>query len=730
MSIEPKPAPALEQTEEAQLVELFGRETLQLDRRDFVRILGGGIVVFVTLGGAEAVAQRQRPQRPTDFNAYLRIGADGRVSVFTGKVELGQGVHTSLAQMAAEELRVALDQVDMVMGDTDLCPWDMATVGSMTTRFTGPALRAAAAEAREVLVDLAAEELGVESTALEVDDGAVFVASDPGRSVTYAALADGEAIARTIDRQAVLRSVRQFTVMGTSPRRLDAVDKVTGGALFAGDIRLPGMLYASILTPPSHQARLSSVDASAASRMDGVTVIHEDELLATLHEDPEISARALAAVRADWNVPEPAVDNDNIFDHLVAAATDTREQDARGDLAAGARDATVLFDQTYLDGYVAHAPMEPHTALASLEDGKLTVWSATQGPFSLKDRLVRDLGLTPDKVRVITPYVGGAFGGKTVNDEALDAARLAMITGKPVQVARTRAQEFFYDTFRPAALVKVRSGLDADGRICLWDYGVYYTGARGADQLYDVPNSVIKTHRAPRGAAGQPLRTGAWRAPGASTNVFARESQIDVMAAAARVDPLEFRLRQGSDPRLQRVLRAAAERFGWQPQPAPSGRGVGMAFGTDAGTYVALMAQVKVNESTGAVRVERVVCAQDMGIVVNPTGALMQAEGCITMGLGYALAEDIRFRGGEVLDKNFDTYELPRFSWMPEIDVVLVENNELDPQGGGEPAIICMGAVIANAIFDATGARLLQLPMTPAEVRRAIATDPLIDRAR
>ncbi len=712
-----------ERAEIEKLRELLSPAKLHLDRRDFVKALGGGIVVFVTMGDAAALAQRQRPQRPTDFNAYLRIGADGRVSVFTGKIEMGQGVHTSLAQMAAEELRISLDKIDMVMGDTDLCPWDMLTVGSMTTRFTGPALRAAAAEAREVLVEIAAEKLGVETAALQVEDGCVFLSSNPGRCLAFAALAEGKAIARSLDREAVLRSVREFTVMGTSPRRLDALEKVTGKAQFAGDIRLPGMLYAAVLTPPSHRARLLRLDTSAASGMAGVTVVNDDGLVAALHADPEAAERALDAIRADWDVPETTIDNDNVFDQLVARATETEEEDSVGDLATGESSAAQLFEQTYLDGYVAHAPMETHTALAAWEDSKLTVWSATQGPFSLKDQLVRELSLTPESVRVITPYVGGGFGGKTVNEEALEAARLAMHLGKPVQVARTRAQEFFYDTFRPAAVVKVRSGLDADGRICLWDYGVYYTGARGADQLYDVPHSLIKTHQAARGAPGQPLRTGAWRAPGASTNVFARESHIDVMAAAARVDPLTFRLAHGSDPRLQSVLKAAAERFGWQAEPAPSGRGVGIAFGTDAGTYVALMAQVDVDSSTGRVRVERVVCAQDMGIVVNPDGARMQAEGCITMGLGYTLSEDVRFHGGAVLDRNFDTYEIPRFSWLPEIEIVLVENDELDPQGGGEPAIIGVGAAVANAIFDATGARLTQLPMTPELVRGAMMTE-------
>jgi isoquinoline 1-oxidoreductase len=357
-----------------------------------------------------------------------------------------------------------------------------------------------------------------------------------------------------------------------------------------------------------------------------------------------------------------------------------------------------------------------------LEGDKLNVWSSTQTPFPLQSELARDLGLAEEQVRVRTPYVGGGFGGKTVNIQAIEAAKLAAATDRPVQVAFSRAEEFFYDSFRPAAYVKIKSGIDEAGKICLWDYEVQYAGSRGSDQLYDVPNSVIKAGGGGwRGVPGShPFATGAWRAPGANTNIFAKESQIDIMAAAAGVDPLEFRLSNTKDERLIGVLKAVAERFGWTPAPAPSGRGVGIACGVDAGTYVAHMAEIEVSPTTGHVQVKRVVCAQDMGTVINPDGALMQAEGCIMMGLGYTLTEEVRFRGGEVLDQNFDTYELPRFSWLPEIDVVLVENDALTPQGGGEPAIISMGGLIANAIFDATGARLFTLPMSPDRVKAAV----------
>jgi len=691
-----------------------------MDRRSFVKMLGGGIAVLFSLGDVSVFAQRSgRQSRPTDPDAYLRIGEDGRVTVFSGKIEMGQGIHTSLAQMAAEELRVSLDSVDMLMGDTDLCPWDSQTVGSRTTRGTGPILRAAAAEAREILVDLAAEHLGTTHEQLSIEDGVVFVTSNNSKKVSYADLAKGKAIARNLDREAVLRSVSEFTIMGKPTKRFDAIDKVTGKAQFAGDIRLPGMLYAKLLRPPSHAAQLLRVDTSAAARIDGVTVVNEDGLVAALHADPETAERALQAIEAEFDVPEPTVDNDNIFDHLVSVAPDPREQDVRGDLAEGERIAAELFDETYLDGYVAHAPMEPHTALASMENGKMTVWASTQGPFSLKDQLVRELGLPAEQVRVITPFVGGGFGGKTSNGQAHEAAKLATATGKPVMVAWTRAEEFFYDSFRPASVIKIRSGIDAADKICLWDYNVYFAGSRGSDMIYDAPHNIIKVYGG-RGGSAHPFATGAWRGPGASTNVFGKESHIDVMAAAAGIDPLEFRLNNTSDPRARSVLTAVAERFGYEPAAAPSGRGIGMACGLDSETYVAHIVEVEVNRSTGEVQVKRVACAQDMGIVVNPEGALMQAEGCIMMGLGYSLTEDVRFRGGEVLDRNFDTYELPRFSWLPEIDVVLVENNELPPKGGGEPAIICMGAAIANAIFDLTGTRLSQLPMNPASVLRGL----------
>lgn len=702
-----------------------------LSRREFLKRLGGGIIVLWVAPGGLASSLEAQEQRtmgyPADFNAYLRIGEDGRVSCFTGKIEMGQGIVTSLAQELAEELDVPLEAIDMVMGDTDLCPWDRGTWGSLTTRFFGPALRAAGAEARAALLELAAEHLGVPKDRLAAKDGAVFEEGKPGNRVTYAQLAKGQKITRQLKEEAIVKKAADFKVIGRPVTRRDALEKVTGKAKYAGDIRFPDLLYARILRPPAHGAKLLRVDTAAAQAIAGVQIIREGELVAALHRDPEAAENALQKIKAEFDVPAANVDDKTIFEHLLKVAPEGEVAAEGGDLAAGQKSAAETFECTYLNSYVAHAPLEPHTATAKMEGDKLTVWASTQSPFGAKDEIARELGMAAEKVRVITPWVGGGFGGKSRNQQAIEAARLAKLSGKPVQVAWTRAEEFFYDTFRPAAIVKIRSGISPNGAggsggIAFWDYRVYFAGDRGAQQFYDVPHHRTAVHGSNwRGAPGShPFATGPWRAPANNTNTFARESQIDIMAAKAGMDPLEFRLRNLKNERVQGVLKAAAEKFGWQPGKAPGGRGAGIACGMDAGAYVAVIAEVEVNKSSGQVRVKRVAAAQDMGLVINPRGAIIQVEGCVMMGLGYALSEEMHFKGGEILDLNFDRYEIPRFSWMPKIETVLVDSQDPDPQGGGEPAIICMGGAIANAIFDATGARLFQLPMTPERIKKAI----------
>jgi isoquinoline 1-oxidoreductase len=370
---------------------------------------------------------------------------------------------------------------------------------------------------------------------------------------------------------------------------------------------------------------------------------------------------------------------------------------------------------------MAHAPMETHTALAKPEGDRVVVWVSTQRPFGAKDEIARELSLSPEKIRVITPFVGGGFGGKNANQQAMEAAHLAKLAGQPVQVAWSRKEEFFYDTFRPAAIAKVKSGVNKEGRISFWTFDAFFSGPRGVEQLYAIPHHRELSHGHYTGIPGaHPFSTGAWRAPGANFNVFARECHMETMAAKLGLDPVEFRLKNLNHKRLQRVLTMAAERFGWAKRAKRSGHGFGVACAEDAGAYVAAVGEVEVDRTSGRVQVKRIVYVQDMGVVINPEGATTQMEGGLTMGLGQALTEEVRFKGGQILDVNFDTYEIPRFSWLPEIETVLVENQEVPPQGGGEPSIVVVAALIGNAIFDATGARLYELPMTRERVKEAL----------
>jgi isoquinoline 1-oxidoreductase len=636
---------------------------------------------------------------------------------------LGQGPITSLAQTLADELDVSLESVDMVMGDTALCPFDAGTWGSMTTPYFGPVLRAAGAEARAVLIGLAAVRLKVPKDRLAVKDGVVFDKTQKERKVTYAQLTKGKKIERRLEQEPQVKTVGQYNLIGKPINRLDARQKVTGKAKYTGDIRIPGMVYAKVLRPPSHGAKLKSLDASVVEQMEGFQVIRDGELVAVLHKNPDEAEKILTKLKADYDVPDARFDDKTVFDYFVDNAGNGNVIESGGNLESGRKLAKAVVEETYLNGYVSHAPMETHTAVAQFEGDKLTVWASTQTPFGLQRQLTRELDMSAQNVRVIAPFVGGGFGGKISNGQAIQAVKLAKIAKKPVQLVWSRADEFFYDTFRPAAVVKIKSGFNDSGKIVLWDYAIHGMGGRGAKLFYDVPHNRTTVCRELRNGERQHLLgTGPWRAPDNNTNSFARESHIDVMAAKAKMDPLEFRLKNVTDDRMRRVLKAGADKFGWTPaKKAPSGRGFGIACGSDVNVPVVLFAEVKVDERTGSVQVKRVVCAQDIGLVINPEGVKLQTEGCVTMGLGYALTEEIHFNGGRVNDLSFGTYELPRFSWVPEIETVLIKADDSPSKGAGEPAIICMGGVVANAICDATGARIFQLPITRERIVAAMA---------
>jgi len=695
------------------------------NRRDFLKIFGSGIFVFLTCEEALLYAQEMRGGRayPEDFNAYLRIAEDGQVTCYTGKIEMGQGIIAALAQILAEEIEVPYDSVTMVLGDTKLCPWDGGTNGSRSVKYFGPALRAAAAEAREVLIQLAAEQLRIPVDRLTAKDGAVVDKTDSGKRVSYGQLAKGKIIERHLEKEAPLKPVTAYSVSGKSLPRADARAKVTGKAQYAGDIRMPGLLYGKALRPPAYNAKLKSVDVTAARQIKDARIFQEDDFVAVVHPLPDLAEKALSLIKADYEVPEAKVNDRTIHDQLLKASSRETVIEQRGDLAQGRSLASLKFEETYYTPYVAHAPMETHTAVAQVEKDGATMWIGTQRPFGAQEEIARVLNLSADKVRIITPFLGGGFGGKSQIGQAVQAARLSKMTGSPVQVAWTREEEFSYDTFQPAAVVKISSGLNESNQIVFWDYGVYFAGERSSQNFYAVPHlrTVSRGGGMGGGMGGEsnphPFGTGAWRGPGSNTNIFARESHIDIMAAKIEMDPVEFRLKNLTDQRMVRVLNAAADKFGWKPAKAPSGRGYGVACLDYLNTYVAAMAEISVDKSTDKIQVGRIVLAQDMGLVINPEGAIEQIEGAVTMGLGYCLEEEIHFNGGEIKNLSFNDYEIARFSWAPKIEAVLIDNPDLAPQGGGEPPITCMGALMANALFDATGQRLNRLPLTPERIK-------------
>ena len=694
-------------------------------RRSFLQGAAVGALTFFFKSPAGAAPVE--PTRPgayaEDFNAYLKITADGRVGCFVGKAELGQGAMTVLAMLVAEELELDPAQVDMLLGDTDLCPWDMPTGGSLTMWQTAPVLRGAAAEARAVLLGMASKALGAPVADLALKDGAIWVKAVPKRRTTFGELVKGRKMERHLGRVKP-KPLSECTLIGRRVPRKDALAKITGAAKYAGDMCFPGTLHACVLRPPAHGLVLATADTAAAERIPGVRIVRDGTFLAVLHPQPDTARKALALVKGTFNGTEPDVDDGCIFQYLVdKAAPGQRVVISRGDLAAGEKRAATVVDGEYRNAYESHATLEPHTCVAKWEEGRMTLWASTQSPFVLREEVATALKLGQDKVRVIAQFVGGGFGGKLVGPGSVEAARIArQVPGVPIQVSWNREEDFFLDAYRPAAVVKIRSGLDAGrGAITFWDSIVAGVSQGEAEFLYDIQ---ANRYQAPAVPNLHPLKIGAWRAPNAHTNAFARESQLDALAAKAGVDPVTLRRRLANDPRLLRLLDLALEAFGWEPAPGPTGRGIGLACGAWRQALVVAVAQVAVDETTGKVRVERFLEAVDVGLVVNPDGARQQVEGAITMCIGQALSEEIRFKGGHILDKNFDTYLLPRFSAIPRIQVVFADSATMTTQGIGEPPVVPVAAALANAVFDATGARVTHVPFTPERVLEALKLVP------
>lgn len=669
----------------------------RIHRRDFFKLAGAGAVV--------AIAQQERGM-PQEISAWLHIGENGAVTLYAGKAEMGQNVRTSLAQAAAEELGVPVESIRMVLGDTDLTPWDAGTFGSRTTPYLAPQIRRAAAAAREMLIDLAKDRLKAERTALTASGGRITDAKS-GRSVSYGELTRGQKLLKTIPADTSLKAAAEWRVAGKYVRKVDGRAMVTGAHLYPSDITRPGMLYGKVLRAPAWNVRLVSVDGSVAKALPGVHFIHEGGFVGVAAADERAAAKALEAVKAEWSEsPQPS--EREIFDYLRKTAGPPQGQGIRrGSIERGMSEADVRLKQTYTVAYIAHAPLEPRAAVAEWEGGKLTVWTGSQRPFGVRSELASAFQIPEERVRVIIPDTGSGYGGKHTSDAAIEAARLAKAAGKPVKVVWTREEEFRWAYFRPAGIFEVSSGMKKDGSITAWEFHNYNSGPAGLQTMYDIPHQLIVHH-----PCRSPLRQGSYRALAATANHFAREVHMDEMAQAASMDPLEFRLKNLKDERLRAVLVAAAERFGWSKRKKEAGRGYGIAGGFEKGSYVATCVEVSA-PAGGPVKIVRVVEAFECGAIVNPDHLENQVVGMIIMGLGGALFEAVRFENGRMLNPRFSRYRVPRFSDTPPIEVVLLDRKDLASAGGGETPICGIAPALSNAIFDARGQRLRSLPLLP-----------------
>ena len=698
-----------------------------LDRRDFMKVFGGGLLVCAAAPAVIAQESGRRggqQQLPKDLNSWLHIAPDGRITVLTGKVEMGQNIRTSLTQAVAEQLRAPVDQITMLMGDTDLVPWDAGTFGSQTTPRMAPILRQVAVSARELLIDTAAKQWNVDRSRLIAKDGRI---TDPSsnRSASYGELTRGEKLTQVIEGDPQEIPATQWTIAGTPVPKVNARDFVTGKHQYTSDLSRPGMTFGKILRPPAAGAELVSIDVKQTEPMPGVQVVRDGNFVGVAAPDPPTAERALKAIKAEWKLPE-GPSNANLFDYLKQNAEAGRPNQT-GDVEKALASAAVKLQRTYTVQYIAHTPLEPRAAVAEWEGDKLTVWTGTQRPFAVKDELVEAFRVPPDKVRVIVPDTGSAYGGKHTGDAAVEAARLAKAAGKPVKLVWTRDEEFSWAYFRPAGVIEVRSGANRDGTIVAWDFHNYNSGPAGIEPQYNIANKNAQFH-----PVKSPLRQGSYRALAATANNFARESHIDELANAVGMDPLEFRLKNlgvtknSNSPsetagsidlaslsreRVRAVLQAAADKFQWSRQKSTLQRGIGMACGTEKGGFYAACVEVDVQP---VVRIRRVVEAFEAGAVVNPNGIRNQVEGAIVMGIGGALFEAIQFNAGKILNPHMNDYRVPRFRDLPQIDVVILDRKDLPSSGSGEAPICALAPAVANAIFAATGTRLRALPLVPS----------------
>jgi CO/xanthine dehydrogenase Mo-binding subunit len=681
------------------------RYTFELDRRDFVRVFGAGLVVVSTLPrvfGQESGGAARDEADAADLAAWLHVDEHGLVTVYTGKVEIGQNIRTSLAQTVAEELRLPLSAITMVMGDTDLVPYDAGTFGSMSTPRMGRQLSRAAAVAREMLLDAAAGHLRVDRATLTAKDGRIISAD--GKSVAYGDLTKGKKLTGSVSGEPLVTPADKWTVRGQPTPKIDGRAFVTGRHEYAPDVTRPGMLMGRILRPPAAGATLETIDTSGAAAMPGVSIVRDGDFVGLVAPTDRIAVRALALVRATWRLRADQPTSETVYDHLKkTSGTGRGSAPFTTGAPPGSRAGEVRsFQASYSIPYIAHVPLEPRAAVAEWADNRLTVWTGTQRPFGVRSELAEAFRMPEARVRVIMPDMGSAYGGKHTGEVAIEAARLAKAAGKPVKLVWTRAEEFAWAYFRPAGVIDVKAGVDASHRLVSWEFDNWNSGSAGIRTPYDIPNQRIQFH-----PSDSPLRQGSYRGLAATANHYVREMHMDAVARALGIDAVDFRLQHLRDERVRAVLQAAARKIGW-PRPSRTGYSLGIACGTEKGGFIATAAEL--SPSPDGFKVERLVAAFECGAIVNPEGLRNQVEGAMVQGLGGALFEAVKFAEGKILNGSMAQYRVPRFKDVPAIEVVLLDRKDLPSAGAGETPIVCIAPAIGSAA-RAFGAVATALPV-------------------
>ena len=734
-----------------------------LTRRSFAKAMGGIVLAF-SLAPNDLLAQGAAARLPGSLNnnrmldAWLRINADGSATVFTGKVELGQGILTALSQIAAEELDLPLARLTMISGDTGLTPNEGQTAGSQSIENSGTALRLASAEVRAMLVELGAKKLGVAADTLKVANG--IISTPEGRKISYGELASQADLKREASAKVKPKAPNTHRIVGQSVLRHDIPAKVTGGASYVQDMRPAGMVHGRVVRPPRYGSILESFDEAAAKSMPGViAVVRDGSFLGVIaaREEQAIKAREALVKSAKWKLGPELPDPKTIHAHLRSLPSKEEVigvKQAPALASAGSRSLEAVYTKPYL----AHGSIGPSCAMAEFKDGKMTVWTHSQGVFPLRAELVKVLKLAPADIRCIHVEGSGCYGHNGADDVGLDAALLARASGgRPVRLQWMRDDEFAWEPYGAAMSMSVRGSLDADGRIADWQYELWSNthstrplgttgvnvlaawsmaepqmmgpprgipqpaggGDRNAIPLYDFPNQRVVHHFIP----DMPIRVSALRTLGAYANVFAIESFMDEMAALAKADPVAFRLAHMKDPRARAAIEKVAEMANWKPGEAGSlgrGRGIGFAKYKNLATYVAVIADVEVDRSSGQVRIPRVWAAADSGLIVNPDGLRNQIEGGIIQSASWTLYEQVRFDKSGIQSRDWASYPIMTMPDVPKVMVELINRPNEAPRGAGEGSQGPAVAAIANAVAHATGKRLRDLPLDAGRVKASL----------